>query len=460
MQSISDPLNLLHEDGSWFARAHELRLWVVHCDENLRGSVISILPKLEFHHDNASAWSVLPDAHIQTDWGWQLRANRLADNWDRRVEAFAEEGIEQIPVTSVQMARPLDGFRATASSIIRGMVEPLRGLVVVLAPTVVDQVNQLEATLSELLGDPALQLCRWVLVLDVDAPPPHILLDALGPERAMLTPCRVDMAQQRQDLDAMLAGGDPIRFGMAGPVGVSPPPRVKDPPPVSKQVRDAELRKRGVDPAMFDHAAKIREKLLQASIAMKDGRGPDAIEAQRGARDLCAKMDDPELWIITQVTLASYLSGLGHRPQAIRELQLAIDQARARGLGRLHTQALLAMGMLHTLDNKLSEAMVAYTEAGRVAEAADEPILAIESWRSAGQLAACHRQDEAAENAFRHALRLAAGIQPTEVKSSSAPEAARQLAAIYERHRMQAQAASLYAQADAMDRGEEITDAS
>lgn len=229
MQSVSDPLNLLHEDGSWFARAHEMRLWVVRCDENLRGSVLTLLPKLEFHHDNVFAWPVLPDPHTEADPGWQLRANRLAEDWARRVEAFAEEEIEQLPVQAAQSPRGLDAFRTTAVAVLEGMAEPLLGLVVVLAPTVVEQARGLEATLTELMGDPALQHCRWVIVLDLDVPPPHALLRALGPERSMTTVCRVDEAQQKQDLDAMLAGGDSVRFGMAGPVGVTPPTRVDDP---------------------------------------------------------------------------------------------------------------------------------------------------------------------------------------------------------------------------------------
>lgn len=459
MQSISDPLNLLHEDGSWFARAHELRLWVVRCDENLRGSVLTLLPKLEFHHDNVFAWPVLPDPHTEADPGWQLRANRLAEDWGRRVEAFAEEGITQVPVAAVQNPRGLDALRTTAAAVLEGMAEPLQGLVMVLAPTVVEQPAKLAKAITELMSDPALQRCRWVLVLDVDVPPPRPLLDALGPERSMTTVCRVDEAQQKQDLGAMVGGSDPARFGMAGPVGVTPPPRVDDPPPLPKEQRDEALRAEGVEPAMVDHAPAIRLKVLQASIAMKDGRGPEAIQAQREARDLCAEVNEPELWVITQVTLASYLSGLGQRPRAKQELQLATEHAQAHELGRLHAQALLALGMLHAVDRQPGEAVRAYTEAARVAEAADEPVLAIEAWRTAGQLAATHRQDDAAANALQQALRVAGQTPPGDVKGSSAPEAARQLATIYESRGLQPQAASLHLQADAMERGEEIVDA-
>lgn len=454
MQSFSDPLNLLHKDGSWFARAHELRLWVVRHDENLRGPVLTLLPKLEFHADNQSAWPVLPDPHTKADRGWQLRANRLAEDWQRRVEAFAGTSVVQGAVAAVQHPRGLEAFRLTATAIGQALSGPLRGLVVVLAPTVVEDPVALESALTELMGDPALQRCRWVLVLDLDVPQPRVLLDALGSKHSLTTVCRVDEAQQRRDLDAMLDCGDPTRFGLAGPVGVTPPRRVDDPPPLPKEQRDAALRARGIEPALIDRAPEIRVKVLQASIAMKEGRGVEAVERQREARDLSADIGTPELWIILQVTLASYLSGMGQRGIAKRELGLAIERSRAEELGRLEAQSLLALGMLHALDGETVEAVRAYTEAARVAERSGELVLAIESWRTAGQLAAGHRQDQAAANALQQALRLASGLPPADAKASSAPEAARQLAAIYDRRGMTAQAASLYVQADALERGE------
>lgn len=459
MQSFSDPLNLLHDDGSWFARAHELRLWVVRHDENLRGPVLTLLPKLEFHADNVSAWPLLPDPHTKADRGWQPRANRLAEDWQRRVEAFAQAGVAQGPVAAVRSPRALDAFRATAAAIGKSLAPPLRGLVVVLAPTIVEEPAALESALTELMGDPALQHCRWVLALDLDVPPPRVLLEALGPERALTTVCRVDEAKQQRDLAAMLGGGDPARFGLAGPVGVTPPRRVDDPPPLPKEQRDAALRASGIEPVLLERAPEIRVKVLQASIAMKDGRGVEAVERQRQARDLSADVGKPELWVILQVTLASYLSGTGQRGLAKRELGQAIEQARAHELGRLEAQSQLALGMLHALDDEPAEAVRAYTAAAHVAERTGEPLLAIEAWRTAGQLAARHGQDPAATSALQQALRLASDLPPATVKATSAPEAARQLAAIYDRRGMTAQAASLYVQADAMERGEGLAHA-
>lgn len=449
MQSVSDPLNLLHEDGSWFARAHELRLWVVRCDASLRNPVLTLVPKLEFHADNRSAWPLLLDAHTKADDGWQLRANVLAADWARRVEAFAKDGVVQGAVTATQGPT---AFRTTAAAIAESLVAPLAGLVIVLAPAIVQQPERLESDLTALMGDPALQKHRWVLVIDLDVAPPQTLIDALGPQRALVTRCRIDPAAQSRDLSAML-GGDPKRFGTAFPVGVTPPRRVDDPPPLPKEQRDAALRASGVNPALIEHGPEIRAKALGASIAMKDGRGPEAIEQQRQARDLCAGVDRPDLQVIMQITLASYLSGLEQRPAAKRELQAAIEVARAHGLLRPESQAHLALGLLHALDADHPAAVRAYADAGRTAEAAGEPLLAIEGWRMAGQLTARLRQDDAAVRAFGEALRIAGEAPPAQVERSSAPEAARQLAALYDRRGMMAQSASLYAQADVMEAG-------
>jgi tetratricopeptide (TPR) repeat protein len=454
VQSFSTPLNSLHDDGSWFARAHELRLWVVRCDANLRKTALKLVPQLEFHADNHCAWPVLAHAHMASDDGWQVRANVLVADWARRVTAFAEAGVAQAEVDPAAGVVGFAAFRATLAAILEAMVEPLRGLVVVLAPTIVQRPDVLEEALMHLLADSGLQRARWVVLVDVDVPLPRRLLDALGDEHALAGEYRVDEAQHRRDLAAMLQAS-PARFGTAFPVGVEPPRRVDDPPPVSKAERDEALRAAGIDPVLLDVAPQIRAKVFGAALAMKDGQGREAIELQREARDLCASVGMVEMQVIIWVALASYLSGLDQRREAKRELLGAIELAHAHDLLRVESQAHLALGLLHGLDRAYPEAIHSYVDAAKTAEAGDEPTLAIEAWRMAGQLAAQIGQDDAAANALHEALRVATGVPVSAQKTTSAPEAARQLATIYQRHGVTAQAASLFAQADAMEAGKE-----
>lgn len=459
MQSVSTPLHRLHEDGSWFARAQELRLWLVRCDESLRGTTLSLIPKLEFHADNHSPWPVLADAHTTADDGWALRANRLVADWSRRVEAFNKEGISQGTVELPDGRAALELFIRAAQDVLAAMRAPLAGLVVVLAPGVVERPEALESALTGLLGHRELMKIRWVLVLDVDATVPRALVDALGEERALVTECAIDRVEQRRELAAMLAPGDPARFGVAYPVGVTAPPRVDDPPALPVAQRDAALRAAGVDPQLLDRGPELRAEVIGAALAMAEGRGAVALQHQRRARDLCERLGLVEMTIITRIILASYLSGLDQRQEAKRELQTAIAAARTHGQARAESQAHLALGLLHNLDRDQPSAIRAYMDAARAAEAGDEPLLAIEGWRMAGQLAAQSQHGQQAEQAFREALRVASEAEPQVASGSSAAEAARQLAALYSRRGMTAQAESLHAQADALEQREDEANA-
>jgi tetratricopeptide (TPR) repeat protein len=232
------------------------------------------------------------------------------------------------------------------------------------------------------------------------------------------------------------------------------PARVDEPPAMPPEQRDAMLRAEGIDPAYLEHAPSLRAKLLGAAVAMHGGDGAAAIVLQRDAVSLCAKLELFEMQVISQTALATYLSGLGERAAAKREIQAAIELARARSLPRSESQALLALGLLHNLDREPDAAMRAYADSARAAELANEPSLAIEAWRTAGQLALGHREDAIAADCFGQAIRLAETSPAQVVQSSGAAEAARALAAVYERRAMPEQAASLYAQADAMEAGE------
>src|SRR5262245_56860361 len=90
MQAFSDALNRLLASGSWFARATEIRLWVVRVDSDLRKTALQIIAGLEFHSDNLSAWTVLPDSYSAQDPGWRIRGNRLLAHWQERRSAFRE----------------------------------------------------------------------------------------------------------------------------------------------------------------------------------------------------------------------------------------------------------------------------------------------------------------------------------------------------------------------------------
>jgi tetratricopeptide (TPR) repeat protein len=462
MQAISDALTKLHEDLSWFARAQEVELLVIRTTGDLRKTVVELLPMLEFHNDNRSPWVLFEDAHLAEDRGWQVRANRLLKDWERRREAFMKErSIDMPPAVfhtdpppsgraSLRPPAPYRPFEATLAAVLRALREPYDGsLVAIFAPTILDDVESFGAELWELMIADALRPARWILVIDSSQQAPSIV-QRMG-QYAIVCDCIPNPDQQSKDFAALIAAPS---IGRAGPRTAVRPKRIDDPPPIPPEIREKVLREAGVDPQYLEKAPELGKLLLGAALAMKEGRGKEAIEMQRRARDLCVQLSLREPQVLCQVALASYLSGLGLREQAIAELRSAIEQAKTYQLGLQEAQARLALGLIYALEKRFVDAAREYAECARRAEAVNVPLIAIEAWRLAGQIAIAVGSEAQAAACFQEAIRIASGSTVDVVQISSAPEAARALALRCQEKGLRAQAESLYTQADAMERGE------
>jgi hypothetical protein len=101
---------------------------------------------------------------------------------------------------------------------------------------------------------------------------------------------------------------------------------------------------------------------------------------------------------------------------------------------------LLAQGRPH-------DAAAAYTKGGQVAEAAKARPIAIECFRMVGQILASLGNEVEAGTALHRALGIAKDGEPLDRATSSAPVAARDLAAIYRKGGLTTQAESLEAEA-------------
>ncbi|WP_437764914.1 hypothetical protein WMF27_32765 [Sorangium sp. So ce281] len=468
MQAISAALNRLLVEGSWFVRAKEVELLVVRTSADLRKPALRIVAGLEFHHDNRSAWVVLEDAYTLADPGWQVRAHRLLAHWeDRRAAFMQKEGIEMpaaaAPASAVS-ASPLAAqgagrraarvapFRGAAGAVVAALRPPLEGLVVAIAPTVVEDAEALGNEIEALITEPALGPCRWVWMVDAAAPWPA-LLDRLGQDRAMRCECAPDPGQRDEDLRALVQAPN-ATFGRAAPRGVQPPRRVDEPPPLDPAVRERMLREAGLSPEYLEKAPDLQRLVLGAALAMKEGRGLDAVRMQREACDLAASLRLAEVTVLCQVSLASYLSALEQPNLAAKELRGAVDLAARHNLGLQEAQARLALALVLALQQRLPDAAREYAECARRADKANVPLLAIEAWRLAGQIALQMKTEQQAIACFSEAIRVAEGSEREVVKISSAPEAARRLAALCRERGLVAQAESLYTQADAMEQGE------
>lgn len=455
MQALSDALNRLLADGAWFTRAREIELLAVRVGGELRKTALQILAGLEFLPDNRSPWIVLEDAHSRADDGWTVRARRVLAHWEDRRRAFRErEGIE-VPAASLPGARSassVGSFRDATAAVIAAAPAPMEAPVIVLAPTIVEDADALGAEIEILMTDAALGRCRWVWVLEAPSTWPA-LLKRMGPKHVVCCECVPDPAQQDKDFRALVES-PPALFGRAGPRGVTRPRRVTDPPPVDFAVRDAKLRAGGIEPEYLDKAPELRSLILGAALAMKNGGGHEAVRMQREALDLATSLKLVEVAVICQIALASYLSGLDQREDALFELRAAIELAEQHQLGLQEAQARLAMALLHALDRRFSDAAREYVACARRAEAVNVPLIAIEAWRLAGQLALQLDAEPQAVSCFQEAIRVAEGAEAATVQLSSAAEAARKLAAVCRDRGLIVQASSLFEQADAMERGE------
>lgn len=428
---------------------------------DIRRTVIKLMPGYEYHADNRSPWIILEDAYEAGTQNWETRAARLLENWEQRREAFAREGTE-LPAaappqhlgSSVPSRPPLDLFFTTCVALLDALRAPLDGLVLVLAPSIVRAIGDLDADLLALFARAEFGSCRIVLVLDVDDGLPSRTLEGLGTASIVCT-CATDPDQKRRDLQA-LAGGNgsaaPAAAG-AGPAGVTPPRRPNAPPDVDPAVRDAALRDAGIDPAYLEHAPALRHLILGAALAMGEGRTADGIRMQAEVVRISQQVGMPQMAVISQITLASYLSAAGDRPHALAELTAAANRAAEHKLPDQESQAYLAQGLLYMLDRRPLDAANAYYRCAQIAESTNAGVLAVEAWRLAGQAALDGGATEHGVQYMQQALEVAGQLDASARTNTSAPEVARRLAKMYADAGHAAHADSLYAQADAIERG-------
>lgn len=463
MQHVSDALNALHADCAWFARAHELRLLVVRTSGDMRATVTKLLPRYEFHADNRSPWVLADDPYERRAPHWESRGARLLENWERRRAVFAGEGVA-LPEAAPRGAahapgvapRPdLDLFLSVCVAVLDALRPPLDGLVLVLAPTVVEDAEHLDADLTCLLTRPEIAGCRVVLVLDVDVPPPAFALRTLD-NAALVCACVTDPAQKRRDLQVVVGLDSAAPPAGVWPSGVVPPRRVDAQPEPSAAASEAVARalgEAGISPAYLEHAPALRRLILGAALAMGEGQTAEGVRIQADAVLLSYQIGMPLLMVICQIALASYLSAAGDGPAALTELTAAEHNAAAAGLPDQQGQACLAQGLLHALARRPLDAAAAYYRCAQIAEGADSRLLAIEAWRLAGQASLEGGASEHGVHYLQRALAVAGQLDPAARSATSAPEVARRLAALYDGWGYAAHARALYDQADAIERG-------
>jgi tetratricopeptide (TPR) repeat protein len=455
MESIAKPIKQLFEDSGWFARAHELRLLTIQVDAELRTSALDILAKREFHADNYSPWTILDDAYLAENDGWLLRANRLQAEHERRRDACAKEGVPLDAAPPRREQPGVLGFAALLGDLLGTLHAPMRGWVIVLAPTMVTNRIAYEYEVEALIHAPALSSVRWVVVDSELAPLETARVKLV--RAAIHSTVHVDPDDQAAELSAMVAAAAPsggLSFGHAGPRGVRPPARVDDPPRPDPAQFEAALRAKGIDPRYLEQAPMLRQCLLGAALAMREGRGAEAVELQRQSLTICETLGLHEQRVICQMTVGSYLLALRNRADAQQEYEQAAVYAEQHQVPVQAALARMGLAALYGIDEAYEHAANEYITAARWAEHAQSELITIECWRLAGQHQLNRLDYEAAHQCFLHSIRVAEGAPAKIQQTSSAPEAARRLASLFAERSMHAHAQALYDQADRIERGE------
>jgi tetratricopeptide (TPR) repeat protein len=262
---------------------------------------------------------------------------------------------------------------------------------------------------------------------------------------------RIDPAASRRYLRALVegmktapAGADPHRIaGMAGPREVPPPRQGRGAPP--PEAAASELQAAGISPSVAqpETMKELRIAALSASLAQQEGRPEEAIQQQIKARDVAERAGMMKEATLMQLMLGGYLLQSGGSAQALGVFDEAAKRSKALGMVELEVQSHMARGGALLMLGRPLDSARAYGVGAQVAEGSPSKSLAVECYRMVGQILLANGHESEAATAWQRALHIAEGAPPVERVASSAPIAARELAALYRRHGLGAQADAL-----------------
>lgn len=458
MDSLIRPIEQVVEASEYFVRTSPLRAMHIITSGLLRNVVLQHLCATELLEVNTCPFFVLESPTDPEDDGWSSRVDELRVDWNGLLEsapdphAMAPLWPEELGGTSlVRFAREL----AKALSLLR---PPMQGLVIVLAPLGIRDAEHWRASLEYLFGLPELIKARFILV-EIEEAHSLPIMAKLG-RGAECLDARVDEHLLREDTGACLgsiqnlpAGAAGFQLvGAAGP-SAAPPLRKRQrqelsPEQKTKVAQSQGLSAAGLDPDVMN---RLRALILSAAQSMRDKDSAEGIRQQRAARDYCIRYDLSREAVINELVLAGYILQAGDPEFALSTFRDGRRRAEQANLTSMAVQAQSAVGSCLLLMGRVSEAAVAYAEAGHLGAVGAAPLPAIEAYRMCGQLLATQKRWTDAAAAFRKALEVADQSSDLDKKSSSAPEAARDLAALCRRHGLNEQADSLEAQAAAIE---------
>lgn len=452
MRAYAEPLDRLHEALRWFVAVPELLLLHVTTGPELRMSAISAMLEAQRQPGNTAAVFALATPAENGAEDWSARSEELAESF----AVLAEEAAKAKPPLTLRApgkgsATGFESFVRALAMSVDAVVPAFQSVILVFSPEGITDASAWQFDLRRLISDPRLKKVRYIL-LESEPAPGLALSTELGglSERVDI---RVDPSASREMLRAMVAGmrtaprdADGYRLaGMAGPKCAPPQRRGKSRPPEAEAA--AQLSAAGVNPALASDAMQaLRVEALSASLALQDGRPQEAVQFQVKARDLAQQAGLAREATLMDLMLGSYLLQGGAVRPALEVFQRVAQRAHELALLDLEAQAQMAAGGALLMLQRAFEAADVYTRGAQVAEAQGSKTIAIECYRMVGQILLGQGRETEAATAWNRALVVANAAPVEERVLSSAPLAAKDLAMVYRRHGMYAQAGALDAQ--------------
>jgi len=460
MEAFNEPLRELADQvGGFFFSSHHRLLQVV-ADQHLREAALEIVMAQEYHASNKSPFVRLDAPFTDEDHGWEQRIASLREQHAERRAGMARHGYdlpELGPAAQAEAGEPLARFSYQVQQLLQARCEPLSGLVVVMAPTIVEHPKPWSRAVRSLFLDPKFVSVRWVVV-DLERSSLSTLLEELG-DSAVKVECRLDERAVQREMGqrieaasvASLESPGLAQSGAAWPRGADPPSRTKRPPLGPEQRRELAER-HGVPEALFETPIReVRPLALKAAQALRSGDAIAAVRFQSAAVERCMTAGLAREALVLELMLATYVLHAGDRSAAIGRYETCAERARENGWADLEAQSLMGAAALNLLARNRDRASVLYGEAGQAARDGGEAALAIEGYRMAGQIRAEAGDEEMALKLWTEALAIAKKMEPAEAGQTSAPLAGRQLAEVCRDMGLSEQAASLEAQVACME---------
>lgn len=455
MDALTRPLERVVEATDHFVRTPSLRLLYVSTTQVLREAVLRHVCAAELLDHNTTPFFVLEGATEKDDDGWTTRAEELRLDWEQLAES-APPGLLPALWAPERASTAFERFGLELGRALGSSRAPMTGLTIVLAPVWITDGERWRRDLAALLRERTFAQARLVVV-EADSVETAPLLEGwAGAEQVDARVQEADVAAEAAHRLAGMKSAPPGATGprVAGAAGpdVTPPRRIKDAAPLTAEQVEAKAQELGVP------AAYLRPEVMQhlnvllatAALAARSGDLAEGVRAQREARDVCRVHGLALEEVVCELVLGGYLLQGGEHGLALERYREARALADARGLSAQAVQAQMAVGACLVVTKRFDDAVKAYAEAGHLGAGSGAKELAIEAYRMCGQLLASKGFDEQAVTAFRLAL-AQAEEDPSVGATSSAPEAARALAALCRKHRMHEQADALERQAAALE---------